>query len=76
MLQTIKISQNYLNQLVERKEYYNLGYALLSELDKSVVMPKAVEDYINGLVDEDGCIEEKYIKLIGKFYCLKIKGVK
>lgn len=80
MLQTIKINQKYLNQLVQREEYFDLGCALVGELDESVVLPNGVEDYINSIadayLDEDGFLADNYVELIGKFYCSKIKGVK
>lgn len=78
-LKSIKITQKCLNHLVEHKKYYDLGCALVGELDESVVLPNEVEDYINSIADaylsEDGYLADNYVELIGKFYCANIKGV-
>lgn len=67
--------KNCRKKLDKDSKFYELGCVAIIAMDEEW-FPNEVKEYILGLVEEDGSLDNKYTTLIGKYYYSKVKRKK
>lgn len=79
---TPKFVNRYVNQVKNTRKksereskFYDLGCAAIAAMDEEW-FPNDVKEYIIGVAEEDGSINDSYTTLIGRLYYNKVKRKK